>query len=54
MTRVQKKSLQLLDESCKPNIQLIKDQFSSQQLKGVPFQVPKEASDADIDKLLKS
>ena len=48
------KNLTLLDESCKPCTQLIKDQFSCLQLKGVPFQVPEEASDRDIDELFKS
>ena len=47
------KNLTLLDESCKPCTQLIKDQFSCLQLKGVPFQVPEEASDRDIDELFK-
>ena len=53
-TRVQKKNLKLLDESCKPWTQLIKDQFSRLQLKGVPFRVPEEASGRDIDELFKS
>ena len=44
----------MLDESCKPCTQLIKDQFSRLQLKGVPFRVPEEASDRDIDELFKS
>ena len=48
------KNLKLLDESCKPCTQLIKDQFSRLQLKGVPFRVPEEASDRDIDELFKS
>ena len=48
------KNLKLLDESCKPCIELIKDQFSRLQLKGVPFRVPEEASDRDIDGLFKS
>ena len=45
------KNLKLLDESCKPCTQLIKDQFSGLQLKGVPFQVPEEAPDGDKDEL---
>ena len=48
------KNLKLLDESCKPCTQLIKDQFSRLQLKGVPFRVPEEASDRDNDELFKS
>ena len=49
-----KKNLKFLDESCKPCTQLIKYQFSRLQLKGVPFRVPEEASDRDIDELFKS
>ena len=48
------KNLKLLDESCKPCTQLIKDQFSCLQLKWVPFWVPEEASHRDIDELFKS
>ena len=44
----------MLDESYKPCAQLIKDQFSCLQLKGVQFRVPEEASDKDIDELFKS
>ena len=44
----------MLDESCKPCTQLIKDQFSCLQLKWVPFRVPEEASHRDIDELFKS
>ena len=47
-------NLKLLDESCKPCTQLIKDQFSHLHVKGVLFQVPKEAYDRDIDDLFKS
>ena len=48
------KNLKLLDESCRPCSQLIKDQFSHLQLKGVLFWVPEEASNRDIDQLFKS
>ena len=48
------KNLKLLDESCKPCTQLIKDQFSLLQLKGVQFRAPEEAFDRDIDELSKS
>ena len=40
---IPEKNLKLLDESCKPCTQLIKDQFSCLQLKWVQFWVPEEA-----------
>ena len=47
------KNLKLLDESCKPCIQLIKDQFSRLHLKGVSIRVPEKAPDRDIDEAFK-
>ena len=43
-----------MDRSCKSCTQLIKDQFSHLQLKGVPFRVPEEVSNRDIDELFES
>ena len=53
-TRESRKESEIAWESCKPCTQLIKYQFSRLQLKGVPFRVPEEASDRDIDELFKS